>query len=383
MQAAFAVIAMNLSAMRGRIVASAVVVVAILALAGITTSILSVAAGFMGSQAQMKSPDRAMVLSASAPNENQSSISRAAALKIGDLPGVKRGADGKPIMTTEIVGNIPVNIRETNRERGFAVRGVNVGVMDLRPAYKIVEGRMFQPGLRELIVGKGPHETLMNMNIGDKVRLPDGQWTVVGVFACGGRCEWRLYGDIDTLMTTFRKTSYNSVVVRLENADAFAAFKAALGADPTLQVTAEREPDYWERFEGPQYHFYQVIGFVVGGIIGLGVIFASANMMYAAVSRRVLEIATLRALGFGTGAVIASVIAEAVILAAIGAVGGIFIAWLACDNVWYMGGNFNLAVPAKLAAASLAATLGVGVLAALFPAIRAARLPVAAALQMR
>lgn len=242
---------------------------------------------------------------------------------------------------------------------------------------------MFQPGLRELIVGKGPHETLMNMNIGDKVRLPDGQWTVVGVFACGGRCEWRLYGDIDTLMTTFRKTSYNSVVVRLENADAFAAFKAALGADPTLQVTAEREPDYWERFEGPQYHFYQVIGFVVGGIIGLGVIFASANMMYAAVSRRVLEIATLRALGFGTGAVIASVIAEAVILAAIGAVGGIFIAWLACDNVWYMGGNFNLAVPAKLAAASLAATLGVGVLAALFPAIRAARLPVAAALQMR
>jgi len=383
MRATFAVIVMNLSALRTRIGASAVVVIAILALAGISTAMLSIAAGFAKSQENLKSPDRAMVTSAGALGENQSSISRDAALKIGDLPGVQRGSDGKPIMTTEITGNIPVVIRESNRERGFVVRGVNAGIMELRPEYKIVEGHMFTPGLHELIVGQGPHDFILGMNVGDQIRLPDGLWTIVGVFACGGRCEWRIYGDIDTLMAAFHKAAYNSVVVRLDDEKSFGKFKEALLSDPSVQAQAEREPEYWERVEGPQYHFYETIGFVVGGIIGLGVIFASANMMYAAVSRRILEIATLRALGFGTASVIASVLAESLVLAAIGASIGIFIAWAACDNAWYMGGNFNLAVTPKLAAASLVATLGVGALAALFPAIRAARLPVATALQAR
>ncbi len=383
MRAVLAIIVMNLSALRTRVGASAIVVLSILALAGISTAMLSISAGYAKSQEHMKSPDRAMVLSVGAMNETQSSIPREVALRIGDLPGVKHGSDGKPIMTDEIYGNIPVVIRETNRERGFAVRGISVGVMELRPEYKIVEGRMFTPGLRELIVGQGPHDTLLGMNVGDQVLLPDGQWTVVGVFACGGRCEWRLYGDVDTVMAALRKSAFNSVTVRLESPDAFETFKAALAADPTIKGQVEREPDYWERTEGPQQHFYETIGLVVGGVIGLGVIFASANMMYSAVSRRILEIATLRALGFGANAVVFSVLAESLVLATIGAVIGIFAAWLACDNVWYMGGNFNLAVTPKLATASLAATLGVGVLAALFPAIRAARLPIAQALQAR
>lgn len=383
MGATLAVIFMNMSAIRTRIGASAVVVIAILALAGISTAMLSIAAGYAESQENLKSPGRAMVLSAGATAETRSNITRNAAARIGDLPGVKRGSDGKPIMTTEVYGNIPVVIRESNRERGFAVRGINVGVMDLRPEYKMVEGRMFTPGLRELIVGKGPHDTLLGMNVGDQVLLPDGQWTVVGVYACGGRCEWRVYGDIDTVMTAFNKANYNSVVVALENEGTFETFKTALAADPTINAQTEREPDYWERLEGPQYTFYKTIGLVVGGIIGLGVVFASANMMYSAVSRRLREIATLRALGFGSMAVIASVLAESLVLAAIGAVVGIAAAWFACDNLWYMGGNFNLAVTPELAVASLAATLGVGVLAALFPAMRAARLPVATALQVR
>jgi putative ABC transport system permease protein len=383
MRATLAIITMNLATLRSRLGGSAVVVFAILVMAGISTSMFSIAAGYSKSQENMKSPDRVMVLSVGAQNETQSNIPRDMALKIGDLPGIKHGADGKPIMTREIYGNIPVVIRENNRERGFAVRGVDAGIMDLRPEYKIIEGRMFTPGLRELIVGKGPHDTLIGMNVGDKVLLPDGQWTVVGVFACGGRCEWRLYGDIDTIMGALRKTAFNSMTLRLENPGALATFKAALESDPTIKGQVEREPDYWERTEGPQYHFYETIGLVVGGVIGLGVVFASANMMYSAVSRRILEIATLRALGFGTFAVIASVVAESVALAAIGAVIGIFAAWQACDGLWYMGANFHLAVTAKLAAACFAATLGVGVLAALFPAIRAARLPIAQALQAR
>jgi putative ABC transport system permease protein len=383
MRAALAIIAMNLSALRTRIGASAVVVIAIFSLAGISTAMLSIAAGYAKSQENMKSPMRAVVTSLGAMGETQSTIPRDMALKIGDLPGVRHGSDGKPIMTTEIYGNIPVVIRESNRERGLAVRGINVGVLDLRPEYKFVEGRMFQPGLRELIVGQGPHETLLGMEVGDKVLLPDGQWTIVGVFACGGRCEWRMFGDIDTLMAALRKTVYNTVGVGLESENSFDAFKAALTSDPTIKAQVEREPDFWERLEGPQYHFYEAIGLVVGGVIGLGVIFAAANMMYAAVSRRVIEIATLRALGFGSSAVVFSVLAESLVLAAIGAVAGIFAAWVACDNVWYMGANFHLAVTPQLAAASLGATLGVGVLAALFPAIRAARLPITQALQAR
>jgi putative ABC transport system permease protein len=374
---------MNLTTLRTRLGASAVVVIAILALAGISTAMLSIAAGFAESQENLKSRSRAMVLSAGANGEPQSSIPRDVALRIGDLPGVKRGSDGKPIMTTEVFGNVSVVIRETNRERGLVVRGINLGVMELRPEYKIVEGRMFKPGLRELIIGKGPHDSLLGMNVGDQVLLPDGQWTVVGVYACGGRCEWRLYGDIDTVMTAYKKVAFNSVVVRLEDEGSFDTFNAALSADPTIKSKTEREVDYWERYEGPQQTFYETIGLVVGGIIGLGVVFASANMMYSAVSRRLREIATLRALGFGSMAVISSVLAESLVLATIGAVIGIGLAWLACDNFWYMGGNFALAVTPKLASASLLATLGVGALAALFPAIRAARLPVANALQMR
>lgn len=383
MRAVLAIIAMNLGTLRTRLGGSAVVVLSILVMAGISTAMFSIATGYSKSQEHMKSPDRVMVLSPGAQNETQSNIPRDMALKVGDLPGIKHGADGKPIMTREIYGNIPVVVRETNRERGFAVRGVDIGIMDLRPEYKIIEGRMFTPGLRELIVGKGPHDTLLGMNVGDQVLLPDGQWTVVGVFACGGRCEWRLYGDLDTIMGALRKTAFNSMTLRLESPAALSVFKAAMEADPTIKGQIEMEPAYWERTEGPQAHFYETIGLVVGGIIGLGVIFASANMMYSAVSRRILEIATLRALGFGAVAVIASVVAEAVALAAIGAVVGILIAWLACDGAWYMGANFNLAVTPKLAALSFAATLGVGVLAALFPAIRAARLPIAAALQGR
>ena len=383
MRAILAIIAMNLGTLRTRLGGSAVVVISVFVMASISTSMLSLSTGYSKSQEHMKSPDRVMVLSPGAQNETQSNIPRDMALKVGDLPGIKHGADGKPIMTREIYGNIPVVIRENNRERGFAVRGVDAAVMDLRPEYKIIEGRMFTPGLRELIVGKGPHDTLLGMNVGDKVLLPDGQWTVVGVFACGGRCEWRLYGDLDTVMGALRKTAFNTMTLRLENPGAPATFKAAMEADPTIKGQVEMEPDYWERTEGPQAHFYETIGLVVGGVIGLGVIFASANMMYSAVSRRILEIATLRALGFGTAAVIGSVVAESLALATIGAVAGIFVAWLACDGAWYMGANFNLAVTPKLAAMSFAATLVVGILAALFPAIRAARLPLAMALQGR
>jgi putative ABC transport system permease protein len=383
MRATLAVIAMNLSALRTRIGASAVVVIAIFALAGISTSMLSLAAGFAASTRNIASPTRAMITLAGALTEQLSSVPRAAAVKIGDMPGVRHGGDGRPVMATEVLVNIPVVVRENNAERGFGLRGTSADVLELHPEYKMIEGRMFQPGLRELVVGQLARDKLLGMNVGDKVSLPDGPWTIVGVFTCGDYCEWRLFGDVDTLMTAFRKTNYTSVLVQLENERAFDALKSAVAADPTMSLQVERERAYWDRIDGPQFHFYEVIGLVVGGIIGLGVVFASANMMYAAVSRRLLEIATQRALGFGAGAVIASVLAESVALAALGAVIGIFAAWAACDGAWYTGGVFSLAVTPKLAAASLAATLGVGVLAALFPAIRAARLPVATALQAR
>ncbi|MGE3332364.1 MAG: ABC transporter permease [Rhodospirillaceae bacterium] len=383
MRAAFAIILMNLGALRTRLGSSAVVVLAVFALAGISTAMLSIATGYATSQANMKRPNRAVILSASANFETQSSISRNAAARIGELPGVARDAGGKPLMTTDAYGNVPAIIRETNRERGLSIRGTTANVFEVRPEYKIVEGRMFTPGLREFIVGQGPHDKLLGLNVGDQVLLPNGPWTIVGVFACGGRCEWRVHGDVDTVMAAFNKTNFNTLIVSLEDESVFAKFQEAVAADPTINAKAERETDYWERTEGQQSRFYQTIGLMVGGIIGLGVAFASANMMYAAVSRRLREIATLRALGFGTMAVVSSVLTESLVLAAIGAVLGIAVAWLTCDGLWYMGANFNLAVTPGLAFASLAATLGVGALAALFPAIRAARMPVANALQVR
>ena len=382
MRQTLAVIAMNLTALRTRLGSSIIVVVTMVLLAGIGTSMFSIATGMMRSLDTLRQSDLVMLTSDGAQSEFQSSIPRSAALTIADAPEIKKGAGDKPLAAPAMLGNIRVTTRD-GYDRGIPIRGTSPMIFEMRRTFRMVEGRMFTPGRRELVVGREARDALEGLDLNDKVQLPDGAWPIVGVFESHGRGDWELYGDAETLMPAFRRNAFHSVTVELADPNTFGAFKARLKADPTLSVLVERVADYLDRTSGPQETFYKVIAYLVGGIVAAGVVFAAANMMYAAVSRRIVEIATLRAIGFGATAVIFSVIAEGLILAAIGAAIGIFCAWTAFDGVNYTAGGFHLAVTTRLALASLTVTLGVGLLSALFPAIRAARLPVAMALQVR
>ena len=186
---------------------------------------------------------------------------------------------------------------------------------------------MFQPGKRELVVGVGAKTLFQHMNVGDKVILPDGQWPIVGIYATGDLLEGQLLGDTETLAAALHRTAYNTVLVRLASPDSLDTFKKALTTNPALSVTVERHSDWYKRVGDQNTFTLALLGYIVGAVMAIGALFGCLNTMYAAVSTRGREIATLRALGYGAFPVAVSVILEAVLLSVTGALIGAAIAW--------------------------------------------------------
>jgi putative ABC transport system permease protein len=243
---------------------------------------------------------------------------------------------------------------------------------------------MFQPGKYEVIVGKSAAAEYEGMTENSTISLPDGDWTIVGTFEAGGNAiESTLLTDSDTLRGSMRGTTVKSVRVMLDSPDKFDAFKAALISDPTLMVDVEREREYNIRNAQGINDLLTAITVVVGGIMGLGALFGALNTMYSAVSTRAVEIATLRAIGFGGMAVMASVLVEALLLALAGSLIGSAIAWAAFNgNAHNFGGNvIHLAVtPGLIRNGALFACI-LGFIGGFFPALRAARRPIVDALR--
>jgi putative ABC transport system permease protein len=253
---------------------------------------------------------------------------------------------------------------------------------------RLVEGRMFRAGLREAIVGRGASGEFKHLGIGDKVVLRDSQWTIVGVFESGGDAqESRVLVDEATLLSAYQRTASNSLTVLLESEAAFDKFKAALTTNPTLSVSVERETDYYARQSKSVNQLFGFVNYFIGGVMALGALFAALNTMYSAVSTRAVEIATLRALGFGSTGVVISVLAESLLLAVGGAAIGAAVSWLWFGgNTFAMGnGTSSLVIKMQITPALLATgiiwAVVVGFFGGLFPAWRAARLPVARALR--
>jgi putative ABC transport system permease protein len=228
------------------------------------------------------------------------------------------------------------------------------------------------------------------LGVGDRVKFGDNEWTVVGAFDSGGGAhDSELFGDLETVLSAYNRTSVNSVTVKLDRPSALDSLNA-LTKDPTLQLVVQREPAYYEQQSQSFASFLTVIAHFVGAIMAMGAIFAALNTMYSAVSARTTEIATLRAIGFGSGAVVASVLVEALLLALLGALVGAFLAWLFFNGntVSTIAGNqgvaqiaFKLRVGPDLVAVGIVWACVVGLIGGLLPAIRAARLPVATALR--
>ena len=383
-----AVTAMNLRSVPQRAGSSSVIVIGIAGVVAVILSVFGMTRSLQSALLATGSPDRAIVLRSGATSEIASTLLVDAVATIKDAPGIARGADGKPAATADFIAAVNLNRKEDGARAGLVVRGVEPAVMAVRPEIRIVAGRAFTPGLRELLVGRGALDEFRGVAIGDEVALREGRWTVVGVFESGGDAnESSLLADAATLLSAYQRTAVNSVTVRLASAADFEAFKAALTTNPTLSVSVERETEFYRRESQEANEIFGLVGLAVGIFMGLGAVFAALNTMYSAVSVRTREIATLRAIGFGAGGVVVSVLVEALALALLGATIGASIAWLLFNgNTVTLGGNvssivFQMRVTPGLLGAGIALACAVGFVGGLLPALRAARLPVATALR--
>lgn len=383
--------AMNLRSIPQRLGTSFVIVIGIAGVVGVLLSVLAMSTGLMKTIANTGRDDRAIVLRGGSNAELASAITRDQALTIMDAPGVKRGADGKPIGSADSLTLVEIATEQGASWANVTIRGVGPKVLELRPEMKLVQGRMFRPAVHEIIVGSKASSQFEALRLGKKLHFANGDWEIVGVFESGGdRHDSEVYGDGETVMSAIQRNGYQPVTVLLQSRDSFDAFKAALTTNPTLSVDVKRESEFFAEQAKPLARIVAVVAYVVGGIMAVGALFGALNTMYSAVSARALEIATLRAIGFGAASVVFSVFAEALILALLGAVIGCIAAWVFFDgNVINSsaGGDgisqlvFALTLTPALIVLGIAWACVIGLIGGLFPAVRAARLPVAQALR--
>ena len=384
-----AVTANNLRSLPQRVGLSAVIVIGIAVTVAVLVSVLAMAAGFGKTLSNTGRADRAIVLRGGSQSELASTMSRDNTLTIMDAKGVRKSGDGKPIASAEMVAIVSLKQKNTGTKANVTLRGVGPRAFDLRPEIKITAGRMFKPAVRELIVGKAALAQFEGLDLGRHLIFHDGEWTVVGIFDSNGDShESEMMADAETVLSAYRRNLFQDVIVLLETPQAFDTFKDSLTTNPTLSVDVKRETDYYAEQSKQLSKLLFFVAYIVGGIMAVGAIFGALNTMYSAVSSRSVEIATLRAIGFGALPVVVSVFVEAMLLALIGGVVGAAAAWLFFNgnSVNTLGANFTqvvfqLTVTPQLAFSGIVLACIIGLVGGLFPAIRAARLPIAAALR--
>lgn len=321
-----------------------------------------------------------------------SAIPRELAPLMVDSPGLKRDAAGQPLASIEkyIVSMLPD--KQTGEDVFMVIRGVGAPVLQVRPEVHLIEGRMFQPGLREVIVGVRAREQFAGLELGRSVQITDAVWTVVGVFESGGSVhETEVWGDVESVVSAYSITKqYASITAVLASEDSFDTYKDALTTNPALNHYPKRETEYYAAQSAQLSGMMRAFGYFVAGIMGLGALFSAVNTLYAAVRARTREIATLRALGFAGTPIVLSVLLEALVLCLAGGALGGALAWLFFNGYsvsTLQGGGapsqvaFSFHVSARVLQQGLLAAGLVGLLGALLPALRAARVPVVDALR--
>jgi putative ABC transport system permease protein len=382
------IVLLNLRSIPQRLGASLVIVIGIGGVVGVLVAMLSMAQGLSRTLTATGSPERVVVLRGGANAEITSFLDRASSTLIRQDPAVARGADSLPAASGELIVVTELTRRGGASGANVSLRGVEANGFVLRPELRIVEGRRFRSGLRELVVGVGAQRQFSGLEVGANLRLRGSTWTVVGVFASGDAHDSEVWADVEIAQAVFGRGGYSSVLLRLGDPASFDALKQRLGSDPQLNVDVFREADY---FGAQSAGLVRQIGFItniVAVIMGFGALFGALNTMYAAVSARTAEIGTLRALGFGRAPVVASVMAEAMVLSLAGGLLGAGIAYALFNgySVSTLGSGFtqvafNFAVTPGLVLQGLGWALAIGFVGGLMPALRAARLPVTTALR--
>lgn len=381
---------MNLRNIPQRLGTSLVIVVGIAGVVAVLVALLAMAEGFRATLAGTGKDDRAIVLREGANAELSSGLSREQVDLIKRAAGVRRDAAGEPIASAELLVIADLPKAGTRSMANAQVRGVQPEAFVLRPEVKIVEGRNFTPGPRELIVGRGAASAFDGLAVGSTIDFRDSAWTVVGHFeAGGGSHESELWGDAEVVQSAYRRNGFQSVSAQLESAAALDTFREALAADPRLTLKVQSQKDYYEAQSRQLSTVIDIVGTVIAAIMAIGAVFGALNTMYAAVATRGREIATLRAIGFGGLPVVVSVMIEALLLALAGGILGALLAYVVFNGYTVSTLNgasfsqvaFDFRVTPELMQRGLTWALVIGLIGGLIPAIRAARLPVTTALR--
>lgn len=372
---------------RGSAIAAAVGIGGVVA---VLVGVLSIAEGFREVMRAAGADDVALVLRAGADGEMTSGLGRADTRLIADGPGVAR-ADGAPLASPELFVIISLPKRSTGTDANVPMRGVGPAAFAVRGNVKMLEGRRFEPGRNEVIVGVGAEREFAGLAVGQILRLGANEWRVVGSFSAGGGvAESEIWTDSAVLQPAYhRGDTFQTVYARLSSAAKFAEFKDALTSNPQLNVKVLRQSEFYAAQSTAITAFIRGIGFFVAILMALGALFGALNTMYGAVSARVREIATLRALGFGSGAVIVSILLESLVIALGGGVAGGALAYVAFDGFraatinWQTFSQvaFAFRVTPHLLATAIVWAAAIGLIGGIFPAIRAARMPIALALR--
>lgn len=387
----FAITAMNVRSIPERWGPSLVIVIGLAGVVAVFTALLAMANGFSSTLQSAGRADNAIVLRGQSGAELNSGFGGDSAQLIKLGPGIRKGADGQPLAAGEIMVITELaRVDDPTAVANVTLRGVEPASFALRPQLQITDGRMFETGKREVIVGAGVAKQFAGTAIGDTMRMRGSDWTVVGHFAAGDANDSEVWVDLGTGQSAFnRGNSVSAVRVALESPAAIGTLRAALQADPRLAVDVTDEPTYYSAQTKGVRKTIEALAFVVTFIMGLGAIFAALNTMYAAVSVRTREIATLRAIGFGGLPVLASVMVEAVLLALVGGVVGAIAAYVLFNGLSvstlsqasFTQVVFEFAVTPALVLTGLVIAMIIGFIGGLLPAIRAARMPVTTALR--
>jgi len=368
-------------------------VVAVLGIAGtvaVFVAMLSLARGFEATLTASGSARNAIVRRAGATSEMDSSVMLEQVRVVEDAPGVERG-DGGALVSPEVVVIASFPLRGRGVEGNAQVRGVSLKALAVRPTVKIVAGRAFQPGLSELLVGRNVAAAYEGLDLGRTIRFGGGTWTVVGVFDSGGTAyDSELWCDYSVLRQVYQRplNMFQSATARLTSPDALTGFKDALTSDPRVTVQIDREIDYYAKQSRQLTTLITVLGSIIAVVMGIGAVFGALNTMYSAVSERTREIATLRALGFGSGSVVASFVLESLGIALVGGVLGCVVVLplngLTTGTInWQTFSHlaFAFRVTPGLLAMGLTFALLMGLIGGVPPAVRAARAQIAFALR--
>lgn len=328
--------------------------------------------------------DNVVLIRRSSETEVQSIIPRNQASVATSHGAVAIGGDGQPLASKETVVLISLNKRDSDKPSNVIIRGVGQGALALRPQVRMTSGRMFRPGVSEIIAGASIARRFAGTGIGERLRFGQREWTVVGLFDAGNSgFDSEIWGDAEQLLQAFRRTVYSSVVLKLNDSGRFDEYKKEVEADPRLTLEAKREQVFYSDQSKALSTFISILGLALSVIFSIGAMIGAMITMYASVANRVAEIGTLRALGFQRRSILAAFLAEALLLAAVGGVAGLtfaslmqFLSFSTTNFQSFSELAFGFTLNAAIVAKTLLFALAMGFIGGFLPALRAARMEI-------